>query len=1030
MQHFLPKDTFEGSGTARGELEFSPGIFSTAGEMESGGVGFNGWNARALKSNYTYRYPEKQLKLTRLDAEVLDGHASGTILVDSLPGTPRFTLDIAYGDVDATLLARAYPWDPKYMIYSRATGQMQGAFTGRMVDFRFEGAARLASFPPQAGSGIVPLPADGTVVFVLRPGEADIRSSDIRYLDTAIQATGNIRNGQLDLTLNVASSNLSNLYFLYPDANGKGTFKGTVKGPFQKPTLDGAVSLDGHKYREWTIQHAEGSAKLDLQTESADLRDVEVVMGQSTAIVNGTARLDGSVVSLRIRSDRVRAEDFQSITKEKVEGLLAGNITVTSLNPMKVAGHIKGSRLKARGRTFESVEGDLTYNDPAVELRNMTIFERGARLTGGSIDYNRSTGAIRAEADVTAVNLDQIREFGIPAALKGDLRRAHIEVTGTQERPQIKGDATLENLSIRGETFPRARMVLTTTWPHLHVTLTETGNVNLSGRVDLSSADYAFDASARFQDYALERLANFSQGTLIASGEANLKGQLTGQAQLSGSGVIRSLRTQIRGYPFTGSKPFAFNFDTNRLTLTEEVSLNGEYGTSVGLKGSVGLTNTPTLDLTVDGKLDLSEIAAVNQSWSITGIVTLNGSVRGTTANPNISGIANVSNGSLGREGIYTTISMLNGDVRFNENRVTFDNLVGRVGGGTVRVQGTGLIQNSQVEGLNVRFETEQVRLRYPAGLRSTVTGTLLLRGTWSAPVLAGDLRLDNMTYRGDFEPFLAIFRPGGLDSGGTALDRLQLSVHVDGNRNIIIQNELTNITAARINLDVRGTLGSPSLTGHVEVNEGSLTLQNKRYEITRGNIDFVDPIRIEPVVDIQAETDVRDYRIILLITGRGDDIRLDTRSDPPLSQYEIISLIAGGKTREELDREQQESTPTGTPAGIPTSEELFQGASVSILADLLQSSLGNRLGLTGLDWIRLDPHFEGASTNPSLRVTFSQQVSKDLSVTYTQDLASNQERLVTVEYFLSKELSIVASREENNETSALGFDVKLRKRF
>jgi translocation and assembly module TamB len=208
------------------------------------------------------------------------------------------------------------------------------------------------------------------------------------------------------------------------------------------------------------------------------------------------------------------------------------------------------------------------------------------------------------------------------------------------------------------------------------------------------------------------------------------------------------------------------------------------------------------------------------------------------------------------------------------------------------------------------------------------------------------------------------------------------------------------------------------------------LTLQNKRYEITRGNIDFVDPFRIDPVVDIQAEADVRDYRIILLITGKGDRLRVDFRSDPALSQLEIVSLIAGGKTREEL-REEQESAGTGiTPGAPPTSEELFQGASVSILADLLQSSLGNRLGLMGLDWIRLNPHFEGASSDPSLRVTFSQQVSKDLSVTYSQDLASSQERLITVEYFLSGGLSIVASREENNETSALGLDVKLRKRF
>ena len=83
-----------------------------------------------------------------------------------------------------------------------------------------------------------------------------------------------------------------------------------------------------------------------------------------------------------------------------------------------------------------------------------------------------------------------------------------------------------------------------------------------------------------------------------------------------------------------------------------------------------------------------------------------------------------------------------------------------------------------------------------------------------------------------------------------------------------------------------------------------------------------------------------------------------------------------------------------------------------------------------GLDWIRIDPHFEGATNNPSVRVTLQQQVSKDLSVTYSQDLATSQQSIIMIEYFLNKNLSIVASREESNETSALGLDIKFRKRF
>jgi hypothetical protein len=44
--------------------------------------------------------------------------------------------------------------------------------------------------------------------------------------------------------------------------------------------------------------------------------------------------------------------------------------------------------------------------------------------------------------------------------------------------------------------------------------------------------------------------------------------------------------------------------------------------------------------------------------------------------------------------------------------------------------------------------------------------------------------------------------------------------------------------------------------------------------------------------------------------------------------------------------------------------------------------------------------------------------------------LGANQERIIEIEYFLTRNLSIVASRGENNERTALGFDVQFRKRF
>jgi len=1022
LNQFFPEEKLSGRAGATGSLEFKPGSFSTQGSLAMDRAGFDEWSVSAIRTKYAYSYPEKQLTLKQATAKALGGTATGTITVAPLPGASHVTLDLEYSDVDAAQLNRLYPWDPKYVLYSHVSGRLHGWFEGRVERFEVEGESQLSSYSPQATPGVIAFPATGTVSFVARPTDVDIKSSDIHFFDTTIQADGRIHETQSALNVRLRSSNLANFHFLYKDANGEGSFDGTLKGTIRKPKFEGNVVLDRYKNREWTIQHAEGMAILDTETKLATLTNLQATIGQSTVTVDGITNLDGTNLRLRLRSDRIRAEDFSAIAKEKVGGLISADVVVSSITPLKVRGHVKATGLAARGRTFEAADGDVTLTDPSVEIENLTASERGAQLTEGKVKFNRTTEELEFQGNVSALNLNRIRDLGVPETIEGNIQRAHVTVGGTLQRPRIGGDATIENLAFHGEVFPKARLQLSTEWPNLTATLSEVRNLDLSARIDISNTTYPFDASARFQEYSLEKLARFSHGSLTASGSAQLHGALTGATPVSGNGTIREIHARIEEYPFDGSKAFGFSFDPNQLKLTDEALLNGPRGTKVSIAGAVGLTNDPRLDLTASGNLDLTAFAGLNPSLSITGIVNFNGHITGTSVKPNIDGLASFSNASLGYEGIYPTLTMLNGDVRFSENRVTFDNLEGRVGGGgggTVHIQGTGLIQNNQMEGLNVRIATEQVRFRYPAGLRSSLTGALLLRGTSNEPVIEGDLTIDSMTYRSAFEPFLAIFRPGGLDTGGTALDRLRLSIHIVGNRNITIQNELTDVAGARIDLQIKGTVGSPSLTGHVEVNDGTLIVQGKRYDITRGNIDFVDPLRIDPVINIQAESDLRDYRVILNIAGRGDDVHIDLRSDPPLPQLELVTLMAGGKTRAEL----QEAGATS----IPTSEEVFQGTAASVLLDLLRSRLGPRYGLLGLDRVRIDPYLVGAG-NKSAQITLS--VTRDLSVTYSQDLSSNQQRVIQVEYFLSKNLSLVASREENNETTALGLDIRLRKRF
>ncbi len=59
--------------------------------------------------------------------------------------------------------------------------------------------------------------------------------------------------------------------------------------------------------------------------------------------------------------------------------------------------------------------------------------------------------------------------------------------------------------------------------------------------------------------------------------------------------------------------------------------------------------------------------------------------------------------------------------------------------------------------------------------------------------------------------------------------------------------------------------------------------------------------------------------------------------------------------------------------------------------------------------------------------MTISERLSKDLAITFSRNLSTNEEQVVVVEYDISKDLSVVATRDEQG---MYGLDFRLRRRF
>jgi translocation and assembly module TamB len=1016
LNYFFEAEKFAGNAAAAGFLEFAHGKFSTQGKASSEAIEFEGWRTTKVSSEYTYRYPDRRLTLSNLKSAFMGGSAFGDAAVENLPGPSRVLLNLNYTNVDASGLTRAYPWDPRYRIYSTAAGTLNGWFEGKLARFNFSGHVDLKSYPSPGIAGVVALPLDGSTGYNLAPGEARVSSADVRFNSTTVKADGLINAAMTDLEVAVASADLQDLVFLYPDANGRGTFKGSVSGAIAQPLLKGEFTLEDHAFRQWKIEHAAGNAQLDMAREDAVLKNVRIRQGESEIVIDGSVALSGAPVDLRIQSNHVTAQDLRPFMDRNIGGVFAGDVRVTGLLPsIRFEGDIKADNLSLDNRLIGNARGHLRFFEPAIHVEQLSIRQGDSTLTG-NVSFNRATEAVQFRTRVNSVNLQMFYPLGFPDAIRGIVRQADLRGDGTVKQPGLRGDAILQNLSINGELFPQARIDLGSTGTKLDMKLAAARNLSLEAQIDTAVPGYPFTGRANFTQYALERLANFSGGSIIATGNANLSGSLTDSSRLRGNGRIESADIRIQETILRPTQPFDFAFTAAELTVSN-VTLTGQ-STKVALAGTIGFLDPAPLNLKVNGQVDLKLIEAQLPEFVSSGIINLQVDIRGTAQSPDLRGSAVLTNASLRRQGFFTSLTNLNGNLSFNQNQIRLNNIDGTAGGGAVHAEGTAVLQGGAVQGMNIQIDAKNVRWRgYPEGLRTVIDATVNLRGSLASPVLEGSIEIQSLAYRSGFEDFLALMSEENLRTSSSRFGRLRLSLQVQGGRNITIQNQLAEVEA-RVDIDLKGTVEEPSLTGHIEASGGTLLFQGNRYTVTRGNIDFVDPLRIEPIVDIEAESRVRDYRVILSITGRGDNPRLAMRSDPPLPELEIISLIAGGRTREELSK-------TGSPG--PTSEQLFQSGAASILFDLLQQRVGNRLGLLGTGRVRIDPFLVGTESNPGARITLSEQVTKDLSVTYSQDLASNRQQVILIEYFFSRDTSIVASRDELGN---FGLDLRHRTRI
>jgi translocation and assembly module TamB len=251
-------------------------------------------------------------------------------------------------------------------------------------------------------------------------------------------------------------------------------------------------------------------------------------------------------------------------------------------------------------------------------------------------------------------------------------------------------------------------------------------------------------------------------------------------------------------------------------------------------------------------------------------------------------------------------------------------------------------------------------------------------------------------------------------------LGGLNFDIQINTSPDVQFQSALTQDVQMEANLHLRGTFSNPAVLGRVSITQGRVIFFGTKYTINQGTVQFFNPVRVDPILDVDLETKVNGIDVTLNVSGPFTKLNMTPRSDPPLQFNEIVALLATGRA------------PTSDPTRLAqesTSPQSWQqmGAS-ALLGQALTSPVSGRLQrFFGVSQLRIDPSLPGVENNPQARLTLEQQVTPDITFTYITDVTSSNPQVIRVEWSFAKQWSVVALREDNG---LFGIDFFYKKRF
>lgn len=986
--------------------------------MQDGNLHVRNVEADSLGGRLTANYD--LLRLGRTASSRLGGsiqNASLEKMNDAIPGSLQ-TIRLV-GRVDGTLQAT---WSARiqdavarlHVIVRNPNGavaQNASIPLSGLIDAEYDGARQSASFGKSyvtAGS------TSATVSGVLSKQSrlnAEVSTSDLHELGALVSvfAEGSASSGNTPWLSQI---------------RGSARFEGQVLGSPSNPRVQGRLSANNLEIQDtrWRLLRVNldaASTNISLRNGSAsDSQSGQLTFSLDAGLRDWSFSCSGPL-SVQLTAKSISIDEVQHFmqTSYPVSGMIAANISVhgSEENP-EGQGSLQISRATAWNEPLDDFAANFHGDGNSIQS-NIQVAAPAGHLTA-EITYQPRLHWYDAVLRSTGVKLDnlqseQIRSLGVSGSVMFSAA-GH----GSLSNPQLTANLQIPQLRIRDWGLSDVQAQLNCADRHANFILNskaEQTSIQAKGEVALSG-EYAASASMDIHEIPVAViLAKYLTQSQKIQGEADMHADLEGPLK-NPQAIVAELEIPKLNFAYQATnlalvRPLKLKYAKGLATL-EEAQFRGT-GTNLTVAGTIPVKSAQALNVAANGTIDLSLLQGFAPDVRSSGHLDLNLSARGELKQPAIQGQIHLVDARLAAENIPVGLEGVNGLIQVSGHRMDIAQFSGAAGGGTISAHG--FMTYGEPSSFNLTLDLQGVRLRYPEGIRSIWNGNLALSGSQADSHLTGRIFVGRVSFTQQFDlaNFLSQFGTNASTAPSSPLARnMKLNIAAATAQEVSLTNSKVSVDGSA-NLTVIGTLADPVVLGRTTLTNGEMFFKGKRYEIQSGTIEFANPVRTTPVLNLNVATTVQQYNIRINFVGPLNQLRTNYTSDPPLPSADIINLVAFGKTSA-----QAASSPS-TPATLGAESVLAQGVTSQVSEKIER--------LAGISQLTIDPLAGNSQTNPGSRVAIQQRISGSVLLTFSTDVTSTQNQSIQVQYQAKKNLSISVLRDQYGGYAA---DVRIHKSF